>query len=605
MADAGETAHYEILVRQPSGWMLEGVATDRASATARAEALARSDGTEAVKVIFSRFDPGSGLFAETEVHTLWSAPAQGDQPAAGSPEPRQPGRTGVVRRRRRGAAAGTEAGGEPEPRLVLCQSPDDLCQPAGRALIARLLGPTLEAWQVTPSELLYRSELAQRLQAEGTVLQGAIQRAAILLAHQGAGSATVLVKHLFQLESDARRRLAALPERALPPVARLCRALAGLTTWADKIEHLGTALAAGGDTDAPVAAPPAAVDQLWAEILGTNGGLGTVLRCLRPQEATTGGQRHPPVVVVADLLHLLDGSSDPVLAAPPATGQENPPGLGDLLARLRQGQLPCSRAALEARIAHALASPRLFTGPAESADLGREAAALRAIAERTGALAPEPATAPAILRALERRSEALLRPERLGQLLDAASAPALELMHQLFALSRSVVGEFNLRLVGKNLLAQCRRVEQQPAPSGDLLAQLQQLGAWRGELVNQGRFPPELRERLTAALDRVSLALAERGQLFVALARRHPEPVPQALALAELVASGGLHAAATQQQAHQRLLRCLEHAGGREAFARQLAGQPATVGQLEVLHRFLGRTGPGSGGLTASSPHRR
>ena len=38
MADSALTGHYEILVRQPSGWMLEAVAPDRASATARANA---------------------------------------------------------------------------------------------------------------------------------------------------------------------------------------------------------------------------------------------------------------------------------------------------------------------------------------------------------------------------------------------------------------------------------------------------------------------------------------------------------------------------------------------------------------------------------------
>ena len=114
-----------------------------------------------------------------------------------------------------------------------------------------------------------------------------------------------------------------------------------------------------------------------------------------------------------------------------------------------------------------------------------------------------------ILLDLESRSEALLRPERLGAHLGAVP-DAVASITLLLEISRHLVGDLNRRRVGKYLLARicsaatlARLVDTSGSQTVPLL---RQITAWQTDTLS-GRFPPDLGDRLSAGFDRLCRAV--------------------------------------------------------------------------------------------------
>ena len=563
----GAEQHYEILVLKRSGWALDTISGDRKAALEYAATLSGIEGFATVKVVQSVFDPGSGRFRESELRRF-------DNPAAGNPGRRFPLSGGD-------AAAGAAA---------VCVWPDDLHRPEARRTIAAVLGPTLDAWKLTPLELLHLPLHARRLHDSGTVLQGAVQKAAMALSRQGAGPAAGLVKKLYTVIAAATRRLQdESAGGALPPERRRFRALAerlaGTPSWAAKIERLFAEL-----PPSPAEDELRAVDAVAAELLALPGGLGTLLRAnagaapAAVPAAETGGSAplRPLIAIVSDLLDLLD------LQGTAPSVDIVAPGVRRFLALLRQGRLPEGCEAVLERVARELEGPRLLTGTADTLELEREARAIGDVASRVALLGVNGPAEAAIAVALENRSEALLRPESLEAHLGGEPAT---LVPRLLTLSLHLVGELNQSRIAKHLLAALASPAAVAGLAGaggsGVLGQLRRLAAWQEE-VCLAAFPADLRERLVAAIDETCQAIIAKAGLYSLLARRKPDPLDQALAIADLARTRALTRGAALEGARNRALACIDSAGGFRVFADQLFERSLSYERIATISRFLG-----------------
>lgn len=101
----------------------------------------------------------------------------------------------------------TAAGPAVEERAPLCADPEDAYRPAGRDLIATVLGPWLNRNLATPFELLHRPDLAEKLERSGVELQHAIQKVAVPAALARGVSVHEIVRDLQRLTDRVMGRL--------------------------------------------------------------------------------------------------------------------------------------------------------------------------------------------------------------------------------------------------------------------------------------------------------------------------------------------------------------------------------------------------------------
>ncbi len=571
----GAEEHYEILILQRSGWILDSIVFDRKAALSYAAGLSEIEGFAAVKVVYSVFSPGSGLFREGDVQLL-------DNPGGQIPD-------------RRGAHRPLSVRVPPGEAGRVCAMPDDLHTAEARRIIAAVLGSHLNGWMITPLELLHLPQHALRLHEAGTVMQGAVQRAAVMLSHQGAGPAAGVVKKLYDVIGAATRRLqeesvVGTPDPERLRYRRLAERLVGAGSWAEKIDRLFTSLPALSTEE-----DLRPVDRLAAEMLSLGGGLSALLRVHAglppepPAQPGAGAAEPPPrplVAIVSDLLDLLD------LKGTAAGADIAGAGIRRLLALLRLGQLPDCFDTLLGRVARELEGPRFLVGSIDTTalDLEREARAIGDVASRVGLLAGRSGggAEAAVIIALENRSEALLRPEVLGTHLGRDPAANVAL---LLTISRHLVGDLNQSRIAKHLLATIASADAiahfaKPGGSG-VLGRLRRLAAWQEE-VDVSAFPAELRQRLIDALDSVSQAIITKSGLYALLARSKPNPMDQALAIADLVRTHALTRGGVLEGARARALACIDSAGGFEAFATELFERSVSFERITTISRFLG-----------------
>ncbi|MBI1209539.1 MAG: hypothetical protein GC191_19930 [Azospirillum sp.] len=602
--------HYEVLVRKRSGWTLDSVVTEKKEALDHAADLGKSEGFASVKVVYSVFDPETGLYEETDVQivgkTVARAPTEDRSGAGAASKAASPGE-------------GTTA-----PQSQACRNANDLYTADARRTIAATLGKQLENWVITPTELLHGWEHVRRLQEAGTTMQGAVQKVAIGLSRQGAGGASGLVKQIYDVIAAAERRLnqerTALPA---PTTLDLRALIAGTgqtpaaqrTLYSIVTEYLSTAKTWLEKIDALVALLPSdprpeelvVVDGIGAEILATNAGLSGLLRASRgggaqPEAASAeDSARRPPIATIGDVLDLIESGK------PMPSGGIDAPGARRLLYLLENGRLPECGETLLLRIAQELDSPRLLTGSLETLDVVQEARAIGDIHGRVSSFVERrPAAAEgagggqtarsrggAVTRiaiALENRSEALLRPERLGASLGNSQSIAANVAI-LLELGHHLVGDLNRRRVGRHLLMQVgsksavARLCEVGVPQA--IAQLRLVAGWQDE-VSGSDLPPDLRDRLAKAMDQVCVDIIEKIHLFKMLARQKPHPIDQALAIADLVGARSFTRGDALNGARRRAIACVTAAGGPDAFATGLAKRAVATERLTALQRFLG-----------------
>ena len=185
---SGNRVHFEIFIRKiPGGaWNLHNALDDRATALETAKALMDDRAAVAVRVSKETFHEESGAFDSVVIQAL--------------------------------GAATVAAKSRPKVESqLLCASPQDLYTIHARERIGRLLEPWLAREQVTPFELLHRSDLVDRLEASPVDLRQAFLKVATPEAHARNKTISEMVRILEALVDRATERLAADTKRGAFP----------------------------------------------------------------------------------------------------------------------------------------------------------------------------------------------------------------------------------------------------------------------------------------------------------------------------------------------------------------------------------------------------
>lgn len=171
--------HFEILFYDGHGWRVHDVMPEERAALAMGHGLWRSGKYKAVRVVRERFEADRGVFSSFQIFH------EGQKVEA-----RQ--QTSLM---------------EIEDRPVKCWKMGDLYSYEGRRSIGRLLTRTLEAWRITPTELLHHPSYYRRLDDSGTELQAAVQRVAVDQMDGGGSPVQERMREIFKLVDQAVSRL--------------------------------------------------------------------------------------------------------------------------------------------------------------------------------------------------------------------------------------------------------------------------------------------------------------------------------------------------------------------------------------------------------------
>lgn len=158
--------NFEILGQRGNSWTILDVLDDKQAAVARSEQLSRK--YAAVKVVREFFDEASGMFQSFEVcfHGTRRKPSKFD-----------------------------DDGAPP----ITCWKVQDFFSFEGRRTISRLLRDPLQRHGITATELVHSAEYIDLIEAAGTVVQAAVQRAAIAQVRDTGDSVQRRVRELYDL----------------------------------------------------------------------------------------------------------------------------------------------------------------------------------------------------------------------------------------------------------------------------------------------------------------------------------------------------------------------------------------------------------------------
>jgi hypothetical protein len=430
--------HFELFIRRrvTGPWILELATEDRAKAFDTAHAIMGEGSAVSVRIQREMLDLDTGQYSSATLML------KGD--------PLLP------KRRGKSEAPPIEP---PTP----CLEARDMYTEHAREVIGRLIRPWLHRQQVTPFELLHRSDLLESLEASGMEMQHAIQKVAIPEA-QATGVSSHEVIRRYQKTSDlviervvrdtrrnafprisdetfaeVGRRLSKAPDGAYFLGGAVAQHIAPAKTWPDKVDRLlGLADRVGAEAREFTFG---VLSQPLAEILGAR----TALSAISGAPQDLGGDLTLLTRLIApnEVAHLvlMDPSLNEHFAKPAAQILRLADWLQD------PGFLPL-RAALARRVLAELnGSKRLRPGDAQG-----EIAVLRALAMALTLFAGPLAPPDDVHAAFVKRSAELVGPNFI-EAYTADAADALGEMRALMRLGENVAGALNKRAVGRHIAA--------------------------------------------------------------------------------------------------------------------------------------------------------
>lgn len=537
--------HFEVLRDSGRGWSMVASSENQAEAEAEARRVMGEGRSRAVRVMRSSFNPSTGTFNDSEILFL------GDR-AKASPT------TGS----RRGA------------NIFPCWKPGDFYDAQGRLGIARALRDFLDRWRITPLELLHNAEHVVRLHDTDTVLQAAVQRAAIEQTQGTDKSAQQRTRELFDVVKQAADPVCAegdkkrLPRIADANYADFLREISGVKNWrwqffigfADHLQPMGDwrpkvgaalDLWAADTADARV---EEALDGWFAEVAASRTGLDHLV-----------GPAGDDAALIDRLAGLIKGESPPGGTAPPAYAV--------LSAKLAAGDLPELTRTLAARLREVVADGRRLS----DAGLLAEAKAVGRVYKRLtvgpdgGLFGGEP-----MEEAFRKRCEGFTHSFRVAELLEAIDDPR-DQFACLVELGGEVVGTANRRRIGAiamEILENPANAEHfvpkdaSPFETMTALARLQALAATGG--MDKGH-----RDKAVAMLDAMQMGLIRAIELFDRLAAREGDEIDHARYLLELIDKGLFTRGQAKDAAKARLSELLRAGHFLERFVGRLPPQEA------------------------------
>ncbi len=545
--------HFEIFVQRHgrgSGWSLVDAVPSRAKAMAKAETLAKGERFKAVRVVKETLQEGAGTYLTLTVAEFGDA----------------------------GSASKSIDDDESD---FPCFRPQDLYSTHARATISRLLGDYLGRNYLTVSELLHRADAVEQLSATGTVLQHAIQKAAV--AHAGSTGQSVqhAVRQLNDLSTklagrlykdDREGRFPVLGKQGLAGVIELvecdpeadyllCGAVAGFlkgtACWGKKLVKV-----LGLIRDLPDDGPERDVclrilDIFVSEIVAGRAAIHDIM-----------GDHPNPGALLKRMVEVFLGSTG-------ADRDALPEGIRLLAEEFALGNLRDARAAVGQRILAELRSPRrLYPDCLET-----ELAMTRALASKIVLAQGKDLPLEDIMEAFTVRSRHLVSASVLEPYLESLTNPA-ERVSRLIALEANIIGEENKRTLAGLLKPQIigPACEQHFLSfSGNPLVPMREIARLQSEIFASG-FPDLAKRQLADALDTLAGCVEARAGLLEGLVRK---PIPtdeRVLALLRLITAGVLTKGKLTHRAKHLVMGQIQD----PAFARALA---AAAKDTEGLNR--------------------
>jgi hypothetical protein len=549
---------FEIFGCDARGWTAIGIHDGEAEAVEQAHQQRRG-GYTAVRVLRVSYDESAGSYLEREVLFL------GDRQ-----------KTQVAESGKR------EDGG------ALCATLSDFYTPRSRRAVKRLLGDWLGRMNITAVELLHHPDYIAKLENAGTVLQGAVQRAAIAQGRNSGRNVQERMRELFALVDKAAARVRQ-DSRAgrLPRIVdgRINMLLGSLPQGPERSYVFGVALSdwirEGKSIGAkltqliellPDASPEALalMDPYIAEFVEDAAALTELL----------GPMAH----LGAAVLRIADLAQGRL-----AAGDAPDDALVLLNAQLAAGRLPRCREALIRRLTGTLRGPRELTDGGAVAEIAFNQELRRRLLSDSGDMVG----GEDLSEAFESRVERHLHPEAIGRLLDRLTSP-IDRINRLLDIEPGVPPGGQKNRLGEYLLP----IVMLPANESQfiegktpLAERLRALATLQRRIASAG-FNDTMRAKATAKLDDYCFALVRSSGIIDRIDKGGDRIPDKGVALLRLCAAGLFTDGQARDAAQRMALRYLKH----PAFLPSYVGdgdEPSKRQKLMALCQLLDAAGLG------------
>ena len=578
-----EQSHFEILSHNGRVWSVEAIVPSKDEAIERAKAIQQRKDGSVVKVIQATFGNAAGEFFEKEVLLLGNRPSTarsyGDDLDAGSP----------------------------------CHTMEDIFSPQSRQAIRRVMRQWLDANRLTPVELLHNPEYINRFEASGTMLQSAVQRAAMAQAAASKIDVKARQRELYDLADQvaAKARTAWRTER-IPAIENddfdgFVDSIAAeedkeylfnvaVTNWlrqfvssSDKLVGL-LEIASQSDKPATTAHLDGFLTDFFedanavAKLIGDQKSLGeAVLRLaalINPSAAATD-----PSVVEKSLAVSADDDDDA-----DEDQEETAESIAvDQFRRLMQrGRFPKCRQSLVRRIEQTLTGNRSFTGEGNLAEAQLLSRLYHRLCDEDG----EFILGPELEEAFVERSQSYVSGNAIGRILDGVVLP-LKRITILLQVLEGVFGKSARRRIGEYVLAILREPENQDSmrkPDSAPAVHMRHLGRVQ-RLILASKLQKRQKSEASALLDDICVDVMAREQILAKIADRSSSNIDECMSILKLCAAGTFTEGRAAEIARNRAVAVMRAPGFAEAFLRRGNDKLEMQKMLTELETLMSKSG--------------
>jgi len=549
---ASGSIHYEVFFRRgkAAGWELQGAYNARDIALAEAKTVLTENPAAGVRVFKETYKPEAGEYMTLKVFE------DGDVS-----EPKT----------KKAAGAATS---------LPCFKPDDLYSFHGKRTIARLLRDALARWRITSTELLHHPGHIERLEMTATVLQHAVQKAAV--KHAGATGEPVqeIVKQLNDIVSRAIARVVLdgrndrLPKIGPDGFGALCARVATTSTpsyflnaaiaahlepaksWGEKLSSVLTLLNELPHEDEVRALGLQTVDSLGAEMLEGNAALGDLL-----------GEQPDLGAALLKLADMFLGRLDPA---------KEKPGVQLLLSEFAKGNLVNARAAIAQRVLAEIRGVRRL----RPESLEEEVKLIRMLATRMAMGQGSLVSHEEIMDAFIARSKQLVMPSAVERYIEGLKKPE-DKIEKIFQLEENVIGVANKRelisfimgILGSPRTDTYFIDSADPAPNRlSTLAQLHKRARRSG-------FQAEAKSPIFERIEAIAMAVEQKSGVLDSVTRAAATPLDAVERLIAIIASETLPEGAPCDAARARARDLMRHPAFKAALTAQTPERLAALSQ--------------------------
>lgn len=424
-----------------------------------------------------------------------------------------------------------------------CLTPRDLYSSHARILIARVLEDALNRWGLTTMELLHRADMLEELQANGTVLQHALQKWAITQSTSANLPVVEVMKQLNELVSkgmekcfkDARAKIFPkikgnnlagawdMAERSSEPSyilgGAIADALKETDSWGEKLSVLLEYMDHLPKSEVGQTMCLSSVDDFVSEIVSGRSALGDLIG-----EQPDLGES---LLLLVDLF--LGKTDNPEIA--------KNQGLTRLAKCFGKDQLQHSRSAVLRRVLGELNGVKRLSPD----DIHREVDVTRRLAKRMVLCQGPMASIGDIISAFERRSTRLTMPEMAEEYMSEAMTPD-ERIDLLLDLEENIIGDANKARLVDYIIPILTGPKMEPLfmnSEEPLLRRLGRLASLQVRVLESG-FPDEEKHKVMDDFDSLSARVEIKGKLFQSIADRKVSSAEKAVTLLRLLEAGVL-----------------------------------------------------------------